>query len=422
MDKLNDLISCIELPKVAKVLQKFPSEKVEDISATLLRQLLQANIIIKPNTRIAITAGSRGIASYSELLKTIVQFVKRKDAIPIIIPSMGSHGGATASGQREILKEYGITEKSMGAKILSSMEVNKIGTTDLGLPVYVDKNACSCDGIILFNRIKPHTTFRGPYESGLLKMLAIGLAKQEGADATHSLRFENMAENIVKVGKLALAKLNIVCAVGSIENAYHEVSEIAVLKSNEVLEKEPALLDLARRKMARICLDTIDGLIVGSMGKEISGTGMDTNITGRVPIDGVINDPEVVQLGVLDLTKKSGGNATGVGYADFISRKLFDKIDFEKTYINTITSTARGSTKIPPVMDTDKLVIQAVTKTCGQTKMEDKKIVLVNNTSELSEIYMTRAAIEAISYPDLIRSIGDFQDIKFDKNKNLKMF
>ena len=237
MSEINNILKMVKLPTVYKVRQEFRKDKIENIEKELIKKLNEKNsgINIKPHQRIAITAGSRGISNYSNLLKIIVDFIKNKGAVPFIVPAMGSHGGGTASGQKKILKNLGITEETMKCEIISSMEVIKIGHSENNLPVYIDKNAYEADGIILFNRVKLHTSFRGKYESGLIKMIAIGLGKRKGAETIHSQRFEHMADNILASAKVSLEKLNIIGGVCTIENGYDEVADIFVLNKDEIL-------------------------------------------------------------------------------------------------------------------------------------------------------------------------------------------
>lgn len=377
------------------------------------------HIPIRRGSRIAITCGSRGIDHYVPLLKTVVDFVKEQGGQPFLVPSMGSHGGATAQGQILVLEKYGITEQTIGAPIISSMEVKKLGTTPQGLGVYIDKNAYEADGIILFNRVKPHTSFRGRYESGLIKMLAIGLAKQTGAEATHFLRYENMAQNIEAVGTIALEHLNVVCGVSTIENGYGRLAKVHVSLKHEILANEPEYLKDAWTKMPRIALDTIDVLIVGAIGKEISGTGMDTNIIGRFHTNAAKGGPNTIKLGVLNVSAHSEGNANGVGLADFIPRHMHEQIDFENTYVNTLTSTEPNSSRVPMVLDSDRAVFQACVKLCGQTRNEDIRMVIIPDTKHLEHIYMSEAAIKAAVCP--IKVETDFEDIPFDEEGSLRL-
>jgi hypothetical protein len=332
---------------------------------------------------------------------------------------MGSHGGATAQGQVEQLAKLGITEESMGAPILSSMDTVQIGTAETGLPIYIDRHAVEADGIVLINRIKPHTSFRGTYESGLVKMMAVGLANQRGAEITHCLRFEKMAGNIAAIGSVALQKLNVLCGVASIENGYGKVAELHVLRPDEILDREPELLQRAFSLMPRIYLDEIDALIVGEIGKEISGTGMDTNIVGRFHTNAASGGPKTIKLGLLDLSKGAGGNANGIGLADFVTRRLYQKIDFETTYVNSLTSTEPNSTRLPMVLENDRLVVQACLKLCGQLDTQQSRLVLIRNTKALDELLMSGAAVKAIcSGSDVV--VEDVAlELKFDTEGNL---
>ena len=424
MSQINEILDNIELPKIMKVRQKFDDTKLKDIQKSLNTKLIEKNIKdnIKPGMKIAITGGSRGISNYQVLMKTVVDFVYKCGATPFIVPAMGSHGGGTDEGQKNMLKKLGMTKETVGCEIISSMEVVEVGKTSKDLPVYIDKNAANADGIILLNRIKLHTSFRGKYESGLIKMMAIGLAKRKGADMTHSLRYENMANNLVEVGTIALNSLNIICGVASIENGYNEVADVFVLKKDEILEKEPEILNKSKDLMSRIYLDDIDVLIVNEIGKNISGTGVDTNIVGRFHTNAASGGPNTIKLGFLDISEKSGGNGNGMGLADFVSQKFYDKIDFPATYINAITSTEPNSVKLPLVLDNDEYVFKGCVKLCGVRNLKDLKLVIINNTKELDEIYMSEAAFKSVVSKDKVESISELFDIPFDENKNLNLF
>lgn len=424
MSQINEILDNIKLPQIMKVKQVFDDTKLDNVEDNLNQKLIQKNIKskIKPGMKIAITGGSRGISNYKELMKTVVSFVKDCGAIPFIVPAMGSHGGGTAEGQKNMLKKLGITKESVGCEIISSMDVVEVGRTSKNLPVYIDKNAVSADGIILLNRVKLHTSFRGKYESGLIKMMAIGLAKRKGADMTHSLRYENMAENLVDVGMVGLNNLNIICGVATIENGYNEVADVFVLQKDEILEEEPKILERSKHLMPRIYLDDIDVLIVNEIGKNISGTGVDTNIVGRFHTNAASGGPNTIKLGFLDISEKSGGNGNGMGLADFVSKKFYDKVDFEATYINAITSTEPNSVKLPLVLDDDKYVFKGCVKLCGVRNLEDLKLVIINNTKELDEVYMSKAAFENIVDKSKVKKISDLFDIPFDKYNNLNLF
>ena len=424
MSQINEILDNINLPQIMKVSQTFDNTKLDDVEGDLNQKLIDKNIKdkIKPGMKSAITGGSRGISFYKELMKTIVSFVKKCGATPFIVPSMGSHGGGTSEGQENMLKKLGITKESVGCEIISSMDVVEVGRTSKDLPVYIDKNAANADGIILLNRVKLHTSFRGKYESGLIKMMAIGLAKRKGADMTHFLRYENMAENLVEVGKIALNNLNIICGVASIENGYNEVADVFVLNKDEILQEEPKILEKSKRLMPRIYLDDIDVLIVNEIGKNISGTGVDTNIVGRFHTNAASGGPNTVKLGFLDISEKSGGNGNGMGLADFVSKKFFRKIDFESTYINAITSTEPNSVKLPLVLDNDKYVFQGCVKLCGVKNIQDIKLVIINNTKELDEIYMSKSAFENAVDKSKVKKESELFDIPFDDEGNLDLY
>ena len=424
MSQINEILDNINLPQIMKVSQTFDNTKLDDVEGDLNQKLINKNIKdkIKPGMKIAITGGSRGISSYKELMKTIVSFVKKCGATPFIVPSMGSHGGGTSEGQENMLKKLGITKESVGCEIISSMDVVEVGRTSKDLSVYIDKNAANADGIILLNRVKLHTSFRGKYESGLIKMMAIGLAKRKGADMTHFLRYENMAENLVEVGKIAINNLNIICGVASIENGYNEVADLFVLHKDEILQEEPKILEKSKRLMPRIYLDDIDVLIVNEIGKNISGTGVDTNIVGRFHTNAASGGPNTVKLGFLDISEKSGGNGNGMGLADFVSKKFFRKIDFESTYINAITSTEPNRVKLPLVLDNDKYVFQGCVKLCGVKNIQDIKLVIINNTKELDEIYMSKSAFENAVDKSKVKKESELFDIPFDEEGNLDLY
>ena len=419
MSEINSILKDVRLSKVYKVKQKFEKKKIDDVRGDLIKKLNAKSWDIKKNQKIAITAGSRGISHYELLLKTIVDFVKSKGAIPFIVPAMGSHGGATAYGQEKMLKNLGIDKKTMGCEIISSMDVVKIGYAHDNLPVYIDKNAYRADGIIIFNRVKMHTSFRGKYESGLIKMISIGLGKRKGADAIHAERFEHMADNILACAKVSLEKLNIIGGVCTIENGYDEVADIFVLDKNEILQKEPQILQKSKSLMPRIYLDDIDVLIVKEIGKNISGTGMDTNVIGRFHTKAASGGPNITKVGILDLSNESLGNANGVGLADFATKKLYNKINFDYTYLNALTSTEPNSIKLPMILDNDELVIKACAKTCGILDSNKIKLVIIENTKNLNELYMSKVAYDSVVEKNKVEIISNEKEISFDEEGNL---
>lgn len=421
MDIFDQLLGEVPIPKFIKMRQAFPRPRIEDIDAEVSKELREKGLLnsIGGGQKIAITAGSRGVANIDIIIRSVVKNIRQAGAEPFIVPAMGSHGGASAEGQIKVLESMNITEGSVGAPIRSSMEVVQIGTTDTGLPVYIDKIADEADGIVVINRIKPHVGFRGPYESGLVKMITIGLGKQKGAETCHRLGFGKMAVNLPDIASVVIEKKNIVFALGILENAYDETSRIIAMGKNEILSKEPGLLEEAKSNLAKICFDKFDALIVDEIGKNITGTGMDTNIIGRYHTPYISGGPTITKLAVLDLTEQSHGNGNGIGLADFTTRRFFNKMKFDQSYPNSITSTVQITIKIPMVLENDKLCIQAAIKTSNVEDVNKIKMVRIKNTLELGEIYISESLMEeAKGHPNL-ELIGDLEELPFDKEGNL---
>jgi len=302
---------------------------------------------------------------------------------------MGSHGGATAEGQAELLRGMGIDETSVEAPIRSGMETVRIGETDGGLPVYVDAHADRADAIIVVNRIKPHVAFNGSYESGLMKMIAIGVGKQLGADFCHRMGFGRMAENVPAIAGMAIAKKNIICAVGVLENAFHETARIELMRGADIAQREPELLKEASLLTPRIFFDHLDVLVLDEIGKNIAGTGFDTSIVGRYHTPFRTGGPQITRILTLDLTEASHGNANGVGILDFTTRRLYEKFRPEHTYPNSLTSTVPQSVKMPMVLKNDRQAIQAAVKTCNVEDRDAVRLVRVKNTVELEHIWVS---------------------------------
>lgn len=423
MDVLEQLIQDFKIPKMAKVRQHFPRPRIEkeDIPAVIREELQKDGTLnrIKKGDKVAITAGSRGIANIALILKEIVDNVKAVGAHPFIIPTMGSHGGATAEGQVEVLHSLGITEEYVGAPIRATMEVVELGTSENGLPIRFDKYAATeADATIVVGRIKPHTSFRGKYESGLAKMIVIGLGKQKGAEICHATGLEYMSARIEDITRGALEKSNIVFGVGLIENAFDETCKIVALPSKKIMEEEPILLEEARKNMPQIFIDKYDILIVDEIGKNISGTGMDTNVVGRYTSAAIQCEPRVQRIVILDLTAETHGNANGMGLGDICTRRLFEKIDFAKTYANPLTSRVVPSIKMPMVMNNDSQAIRAAIKTCFDVDYDKIKMVRIKNTLKVDEIYISEHLLdEAKAHPN-IEILEEPKPMVFDENGN----
>lgn len=421
MGILHELLKDIPIPKMAKVRQSFSDEKIEDVPGTLKRELEKEGVaeFVKPGMEIAIAVGSRGTDRLVDVTRVTVEFLKELGAKPFIVPSMGSHGGATAEGQKAVLEHLGVTEETVGAEIRSSMEVIQIGQLENGLPVYIDKFASEADGIVVINRVKPHTAFRGPVESGIMKMISIGLGKQKGAEACHQMGFKYMAENIPKMARIALEKMPILFAVATVENAFDKVAEIAVLKPEEIEEREIELQKLAKKLLPKLHFDKIDVLIIDEIGKNISGDGMDPNITGRYPTPYAYGGPEVTKMAVLDLTSASEGNANGVGTADFTTERLVNKMDRHGTYANGLTSTVVGPTHISTTLENDKQAFQAAIKTANILDFTKVTVVRIKNTLELAEIEVSETLLDHVKDHPELEQISDVYELEFDENGNL---
>ncbi|KAB7709178.1 DUF2088 domain-containing protein [Bacillus aerolatus] len=421
MGIIHELVKDIPVPKMVKVKQFFDDTKVEDLEQALMKQL-QREVIrqkVRPGMSIAVAVGSRGVDRLVDITATTIRYLKELGAEPFIVPSMGSHGGATAQGQRDVLKHLGVTEESAGAEIRSSMEVVKLGELPNGLPVYVDKYASEADGIVVINRIKPHTAFRGPVESGIMKMISIGLGKQKGAEACHQLGFKYMAEHVPAMAKMIMAHKPVLFGVATVENAFDKAAIVEVLAAEEIEEKEVELQVKAKELLPKLFFKDIDVLVIDEIGKNISGDGMDPNITGRYPTPYAHGGPDVNKMVVLDLTEQTEGNANGVGTADFTTQRLVDKMDLETTYANGLTSTVVAPTKIATTLANDKEAIQAAIKTCNILDFTKVKMVRIKNTLEVSKIEVSEALLNYVNEHPQLESITIPEEMSFDQQGNL---
>ena len=421
MGVVSELVKGIPIPRMVKVSQKFDAPRLADVEGELRAQLRQEHIqaMIKPGMMIAVAVGSRGVNRIADIVRVVVEELKALQAEPFIVPSMGSHGGASAEGQKEVLRHLGITEDSVGAPIRSSMEVNQIASLENGLPVYVDRFACQADGIVVINRVKPHTAFRGPIESGLMKMLAIGLGKQKGAEACHQLGFKHMAEFVPTMAKVIMDKLPVLFGVATVENAFDQVMKLKVIPASEIEGEEKELLKIAKANMPKLWFDQIDVLVIDEIGKNISGDGFDPNVVGRYPTPYAYGGPDVTKIVVLDLTDETEGNANGIGTADFTTRYCVDKIDYEKIYANGLTSTVVAPTKIPTTLENDREAIQAAIKTCNILDFTKVRLVRIKNTLQLAEIEVSEPMIPEVESNPNLNILSAPYDWEFDANGNL---
>jgi hypothetical protein len=404
------------LPKMIRVRQTFPRPRVADIPKAVTETLGAAALRVKSGDTVAVGAGSRGIANIDVVVGATVRWLKDLGARPFVFPAMGSHGGGTAEGQLSVLEHYGITEATMGCPVRATMDVVQVGEA-LSLPVWLDKLAAEADWIGIVNRVKPHTDFKGSIESGLFKMMTIGLGKHKGAIQYHRANIHHGYETVItSVGREMLAKARIGFGVGIVENGYDETAVVEAFAPEALESGERRLLKSAREWMARLPFSPIDVLIVEEMGKNISGSGMDTNVIGRPsnPHEPFPNDPKILWIVTLDLTEESYGNAVGIGNADFTTRRLVEKIDMKPTLINAITACAPGGAKVPATFDTDREAVETALSCIGLTPPEKARVIRIKNTLMLSEIEVSEAyAAEIAKRPDLT-PIGDASPLPFD--------
>lgn len=412
----------MNFPRMVKVKQRFHGPVVEDIDATVAKQFTEIGMRdkVKPGMRIAITAGSRGIANIAEIVRATVNEFKKLGASPFIVPTMGSHGGATAEGQVEVLESLGITESFCGAPIVSSMEVVQVGETQDGMPVHIDRNAWEADGILLMGRIKVHTDFKSPIgiESGLMKMAAIGLGKHKQALLIHSYGVHGIRDIMPKVAEVMFEKANILCGVGIIENAYEQTAKIEAVPTDEIRVRERQLLEESAALMPKLPVEDIDLLIVDEIGKNYSGTGMDTNIIGRIRILGVEEpkSPRIKYILARDVSEESHGNALGIGLADLTTKRLFDKVDFKKMNENVITSTFLSRAAIPMVLDSDREAISAALRSNWGISPEHARIVWIPNTLHLEYLYVSESILAEIAGLDSVEVVGELEPMNFGED------
>lgn len=414
----------IEFPEMVTIRQNFESRRIDDIEKAVWDELHKPEIRgqFRPGQSVAITVGSRGIANIARITKSAIDTLKGFGVEPFIIPAMGSHGGASPEGQMEVLASYGVTEESMGVPIRAEMDVVEVGKTPDGVPVYVSKPAMEADGILVMGRVKPHTAYRGKNESGLIKMMVIGLGKHKGATTIHHQGFSRFAELIPAAGRVVLEKAPVLAGLAIVENGYDETMVLQAVHPNQFEEEDSRLLEIARKSMARILFDEFDLLIVEEIGKNISGDGMDPNVTGRyIPeaLDKLDHIPKIQKLVVLDLTEATHGNANGMGMADVVTRRLVDKINYEYTYANAITSTELRGTRIPTIMETDREAIVVGLKTCNGVEPQNARVVRIKNTLELSEIQISTALLPEAAANPAVEIVGKPVKMQFTEDGRL---
>lgn len=409
--------------RFVSISQSFESHALNDVSRAVSDELCSRRLAgnLSPGSRIAIGVGSRGISNIAEIVRATVAYFREHGIHPFIIPAMGSHGGATVEGQRGVLEHYGITEASVGCPVVSSLEVIPFGTTAEGFETWIDSVAAATDGIFLINRIKWHTSFEGPVESGLMKMCAIGLGKACGARKYHTYAArEGLGAIVQSVGRHVLRSGKVIGGLAIVEDANHETARISALPANEIEKGEEELLRLARSWMPRIPFEDVDVLILDEIGKEISGTGMDSKVVNR-HTHGNVNPwswaPRIRRIYLRDLSETTAGNANGIGMADLISQRLFDKIDWHATHVNGLTASNLNVIKTPLRSPNDKAALELLAGSVGRLRTEDVTVVRMRNTLELNRMWVTENLLDGKNFES-----GRPFELTFDNDGNLPRF
>lgn len=417
----------VPLPRTFRIRQNFPPSPPLDIAATVAAEFGRLRTRIPPGARIAVAVGSRGITHLVEIVRAVLGEIRSAGAVPFIIPAMGSHGGATPEGQRAVLADYGLTEAAMGVPILASLDVRQLGTTGDGVPVFCSTDALAADGVVLVNRIKPHTDFFGALGSGLVKMSVIGLGKRTGATAMHQAAMHLGYERVIRsMARVLLQSAPVLGGVAILENQWHDTARLLVLPGEEIETAENALLAESRTLMPLLPFDEIDLLIIDRIGKNISGAGMDPNVTGR-SIHGYSSmlaregpaAPFVRRIFVRDLTPETHGNAIGIGTADFTTTRLVRAMDQRATFINALTAMTPQSAKVPIHFDTDREAIDVALTSLALPDRRAARIVRIADTLSLTEIEVSEALAPEVARHALLTALGEPEDMPFDADGNL---
>jgi hypothetical protein len=416
-EELEKLLREIEPPQVALIEQRIDSPPaLSDIWVAVGEALRQVEI---PKGSIAIGVGSRGVARVGEVVAALVAFLKEAGAEPFIVPAMGSHGASTAEGQARVLAHMGVDEDKVRCPVRATMETVKIGETPSGVAVYMDQNAYEAEAVIVVNRVKPHTAFRGTVESGPTKMLAIGLGKQRGAHSIHSDGWENIHRTIPEAARVAVESGKVAFGLALLENAEEEPCKVVAIPAEDLEAGEAPLLEEAKRNLARLPFDEIDVLIVDEIGKNISGDGADPNVTGRYPTDSASGGPAVQRMVFLGLTEETGGNANGLGMADVVTERLASGMDRPATYMNALTSTTPTPVRIPMVMPTDRMAIAAALIMCAGVKAPEARLVRIQDTLNLRRIWVSESLLNEVEADERLSVLEDPRPLSFSEDGSI---
>ena len=414
-EEISEVLRAVEYPRVALVGQRIDTPPALTDIREGVRGALDA--VELPSGSVAIGVGSRGVAGISEVVAALVEALKESGAEPFVVPAMGSHGASTAEGQAEVLAHLGMDEESIGCPVRATMETVRIGATSSGVAVFMDRNAYEADSVIVVNRVKPHTAFRGTVESGPTKMLAIGLGKQRGAHSIHSAGWENIHRTIPEAARVAVEGGKVAFGLATVENADEEPCKVVAIPAGEMEEAEAPLLEEAKRNLARLPFDDIDVLIVDEIGKNISGDGADPNVTGRYPTTAASGGPSVGRMVYLGLTEETGGNANGLGMADVVTERLAASMDRPSTYMNALTSTTPAPVKTPMVMPTDEMAIAAAMTMCAGVEPRDARLVRIENTLKLAKIWVSDALLQEVEADERLEILEGPRPMRFEEGE-----
>lgn len=411
----------VPFPRWLKVAQNFRGQGVDDVEKAVAEEMARPAVAerFRPGMRVAIGVGSRGVANIALVVRSVVRVLRDMGTEPFVVPAMGSHGGATADGQKDFLAGLGVTEDFIGAPIRSSMEVVSLGNLSSGVPAFFDRIAYQADAVVPINRVKAHTSFRGSVESGLQKMLAIGFGKQQGAAAWHSEPFEAFGSLLEEAGRFLINRLNVPCGIALVENAREQTAIVEAVLGEDIPMREPELLQRAKELTGRFLVPRFDVLIIDQLGKDISGTGADPNVTGRYSVPGLEGGAEIQRVVALDLTDATQGSAMGMGLMDVVSKRVIAKADFGATWINVVTSRGFASGKMPIVMETDKQSIGLALNTLNRVSSLKAHLVRIEDTMHLEEIWISEPMWEAYRGEGIFEQRGPIEPIPFDKEGNL---
>lgn len=411
----------VVLPRMVKIRQKYDPYQIQDVPGHLRREL-EGKVKDKGSLagkEIAITAGSRGIPFYQEITRTLVDWLKAQGAKPFIVPSMGSHAGATAEGQVEMLATYGITEENMGCPIRASMEVEELGVLEDGTPIYCDKYAYHSDGIVVVNKVKPHTSFKGPHESGLLKMMVIGLGKHKGAATIHMRGYEEFSRLLLEGGGLYLKKAPILFAVGLVQNAYDDISDLEVIEKENIIARDAALLEIAKAKLAKFKFPDTDVLIIDQIGKNIGGAGFDPNVVARR--DRIYPGALVSQnIFVRGLTQETHHNASGIGTIEVTTLRCVRDVDWAITWTNMMTANFLPGCRIPCFAENDREALRWAIRTCTGIDYSNARVVRIKDTMHMEEIQVSENLARELQGRDDVEILSEPFDIDFGADGYIK--